>query len=251
MREMDAPESTGGRGHSSRLRSPSKCLPLRFARVAEVRITAMPIAEIINEIDAYLSRLLQARELLLDRMTEAPQKRVPRRKRTVIVRQVAPGSSSGRRTDENKPRSNHPVAHLKEVAKCIDTSPQIPRTVVHGASDSEKPAMIEPERAIPQSVVVRRLPAKEPRTSIRSLRYRTGKPVLGTQLNKIKPPIALAGSMSSRVVVVSAEQVQREREQAAQPAIRRPRTLSSGLSGRMAFEALFKDETDPSKASGQ
>jgi hypothetical protein len=57
--------------------------------------------------------------------------------------------------------------------------------------------------------------------------------------------------MSSKVVVVSAEQVQREREQAAHPTIRRPRTPSSGLSGRLAFEALFKDETDPSKASGQ
>jgi hypothetical protein len=187
----------------------------------------------------------------LDRMTEAPQKRVHLRKRKVIVRQAAPALSSRRRADKNKPRSTHAFGHLKKVAKPIDTSPQIPRAVVHSASDSEKPAMIEPERAIPQSVVIRRLPAKEPRTSIRSLRYRTGKPALGTQLNKIKPPIALTGSMSSKVVVVSAEQVQREREQAAHPAIRRPRTPYSGLTGRLAFEALFKDETDPSKAPGQ
>jgi hypothetical protein len=211
----------------------------------------MPIAEIINEIDAYLSRLRQARELLLDPITEAPQKRVPRRKRKVIVRQTDPGFSGRRRTDENKSPSNHAVAHLKEVAKRIDASAQISRAVVDSALDSEKPAMIEPERAIPQSVVIRRLPAKEPRSSIRSLRNRTGKSALSTQLNKIKPPIALAGSMSSKVVVVSAEQVQREREQAAPPTIRRPRTPSSGLSGRLAFEALFKDETDPSKASGQ
>jgi hypothetical protein len=211
----------------------------------------MPIAEIINEIDAYLSRLRQARELLSDRITEAPQKRVPRRKRKVLVRQTDPGFSARRRADENKSTSNHAVAHLNEVAKRIDASAQIPRAVVDSALDSEKPEMIEPERAIPQSVVIRKLPAKEPRTSLRSLRYQTGKPALSTQLNKIKPPIALAGSMSSRVVVVSAEQVQREREQAAQPAVRRPPTPSSGLSGRLAFEALFKDETDPSKISGQ
>jgi hypothetical protein len=211
----------------------------------------MPIAEIINEIDAYLSRLRQARELLLDQIAEPPQKRVPRRKRSVIVRQTDPGFSGRRRADENKSPSNHAAAHLNEVAKRIDASAQIPRAVIDSALDSEMPAMIEPERATPQSVVVRRLPAKEPRSSIRSLRYRTGKSALSTQLNKIKPPIALAGPMSSKVVVVSAEQVQREREQAAQPAIRRPRTPSSGLSGRLAFEALFKDETDPSKASGQ
>jgi hypothetical protein len=211
----------------------------------------MPIAEIINEIDACLLRLRQARELLLDRSTEAPQKRVPRRKRKAIVRQTDPGFSGRRRAGENKSPSNHAVAHLKELAKRIDASAQIPHAVVDSALDSEKTAMIEPERAIPQSVVVRRLPAREPRSSIRSLSYPSGKSALSTQLNKIKPPIALAGSMSSKVVVVSAEQVQREREQAAHPAIRRPRTPSSGLSGRLAFDALFKDETDPPKASGQ
>ena len=118
----------------------------------------MPIAEIINEIDACLSRLRQARELLLDRSTEAPQKRVPRRKRKAIVRQTDPGFSGRRRAGENKSPSNHAVAHLKEAAKRIDASAQIPHAVVDSALDSEKTAMIEPERAIPQSVVVRRLP---------------------------------------------------------------------------------------------
>jgi hypothetical protein len=46
-------------------------------------MTVMPTTEIINEIDAYLSRLRQARELLLDQRTEAAPKRVPRRKRKV------------------------------------------------------------------------------------------------------------------------------------------------------------------------
>ncbi len=211
----------------------------------------MPIAEIITEIDAYLARLRQARELLLDRRTEAPQKTVPRRKRKVIVRQAAPAFSSKGRAYENKSRSNHPVAHLNKVAKRIDTSAQVLSAVADKASDSEKPAIIEPERTVQQSALIRRLPAKEPSTSIRSVRHRTAKPALSTMRDKINPPIALAGPMSSKVVVVSAEQVQREREQAAHPAIRRPRTPSSGLSGRLAFEALFKDETDPSKASGQ
>jgi hypothetical protein len=46
----------------------------------------MAILEIIDEIDAYLSRLRQARELLLDGRTKTLQKRVHRRKK-----KVAPG----------------------------------------------------------------------------------------------------------------------------------------------------------------
>jgi len=57
-------------------------------------MTVLPLDEIIDEIDAYLSHLHQARELLLDRRTEAPQKRAPRRKR-VTPRQADPASSSG------------------------------------------------------------------------------------------------------------------------------------------------------------
>jgi hypothetical protein len=57
--------------------------------------------------------------------------------------------------------------------------------------------------------------------------------------------------MNTKIKVVSAEQVKREREQAARPQIRPQRTPVAGLSGRPAFEALFKDEADPSKTSGQ
>jgi len=55
-----------------------------------------------------------------------------------------------------------------------------------------------------------------------------------------KPAIALAGPAGARIVVVSAEQVRREREKAAQAKVERPRVLGTGLTGRLAFEALFK-----------
>ena len=201
----------------------------------------MPVAEIINEIDSYLARLRQARELLLDRTTVAPKKKAPPRKGKAIVRQAAPAPSSRRRADENKPRSNHAVAHLNKVTKRMDMSAQGTSAVASKASGSEKPAMIEPERTIQHDVLITRLPAKGPQTSIRSMRDRTAKPAQSAKRDKVNPPIALAGSLSSKVVVVSAEQVQREREQAAHPIIRQPRAPSSGLSGRLAFEALFKD----------
>lgn len=47
--------------------------------------------------------------------------------------------------------------------------------------------------------------------------------------------------MSSRVLVVPAEDVKRERDRAAHSEVRRPRVPATGLTGRLAFEALFKN----------
>jgi len=72
------------------------------------------------------------------------------------------------------------------------------------------------------------------------VRLRTSKSNSGTKLDAAKPAIALAGAAGAKIVVVPAEQVRREREQAARPEVRRPRVPASGLTGRLAFEALFK-----------
>lgn len=76
------------------------------------------------------------------------------------------------------------------------------------------------------------------------------KPALSGEAGK--PAIALSSSMN-RIVVVAPEQLQRERDrgQTVAAAVQRPRVPSTGLTGRLAFEALFKDTIDPSKASGQ
>src|SRR5579863_9714239 len=135
-------------------------------------MSVMPIPEIMDEIDAYLSRLRQARELLSDRSTEAPQKRLPRRKKNVTPRRADPASSRGLRADKNKSRSNHPVAHLTRETDSVEISAQVPSSVTHHASHSEQPAIAQPVRAIPQSVAVKKLPSKGPSTSIRSVRHR-------------------------------------------------------------------------------
>jgi len=211
----------------------------------------MPIAEIINEIDAYLSRLRQARELLSDPRTKAPQKSVLRRKSRVMVRRSGPASPIRRRAGENKPPSRHPAAHLKTVRKRVDTSLQDSSAVAHVLSHSERSNFTEPKRTIEESVAITRLPPRRRISSIRSVLYQMGNPSSGNKPVAIKPAIALAGPMNSKVVVVSAEQAQKEREQGALPAIPRPRRSASGLSGRLAFEALFEDGTKPSKTSGQ
>jgi hypothetical protein len=200
----------------------------------------MPITEIINEIDAYLSRLRQARELLLGQRTEAALKRLPRRKRKIAPAKADRASSRSRRTTKNKSRSDHPVVHLKRGTEGAEISAQVPISATQHASNLEHPPIAQPEGAIPEHVVVKRFPPKAQNTLIRSVRHRTTKSNPGTKPDAAKPAIALAGPAGAKIVVVPAEQVRREREQAAQPEVRRPRVPASGLTGRLAFEALFK-----------
>jgi hypothetical protein len=198
-----------------------------------------PITEIIHELDAYLSCLRQARELLLDRRAEAPPKKVHRRKRKVPPGQADPAPSGRRRAVKNKSRSNPPVAHLKKQSEHIEISALTPSSITHHATPEQR-VMTTLQRVIPQSVVVKGIPSKGLRTSIRSVRLRTSKSNPGTKPDAAKPAIALAGPAGAKIVVVPAEQLRRERERAAHPEVRRPRVPASGLTGRLAFEALFK-----------
>jgi hypothetical protein len=59
--------------------------------------------------------------------------------------------------------------------------------------------------------------------------------------HKIKPATALASPMKPRIVVVSAEQAKQERDRATHAEIRPQRVPAGGLSGKRAFEALFRD----------
>ena len=73
-----------------------------------------------------------------------------------------------------------------------------------------------------------------------SMNHKTNKSNAALKHDAAKPAIALAGHSGARIVVVPADEVRRERERAAQPEVRRPRVPASGLTGRLAFEALFK-----------
>lgn len=70
--------------------------------------------------------------------------------------------------------------------------------------------------------------------------HRNPKPTVDPKPDTAKPAIALAGPQGAKIVVVPADQVRRERERASQPEVRRPRGPAPGLTGRLAFEALFK-----------
>lgn len=208
----------------------------------------MPIAEIIHEIDAYLSRLRQARELLSGRITNVPQEKNPQRKKP-LVRRADPSSSTTHRSGKNKTPSNRPVDHQKGQKRLGDASNQIPKAVLPQTTNMEQSVKTEPERIIPQTIAITRLPASRRARSFRSYGDRPAKRPSRTAPESAQPAIALAGQTNTRIVVVSADQVQRERAQAAPPVVRRPRIATSGLTGRLAFEALFADSIDPSKGS--
>ena len=111
----------------------------------------MSIAEIITEIDACLSRLRQARELLLGGRTELPQKRVPTRRQKVTDGEAAPHTSTRRRAAKNKLQTKHPVAHLKRAMMRVKTGAQIlsaavPSVVSRPAQSSEQSVIAKPQQ---------------------------------------------------------------------------------------------------------
>jgi hypothetical protein len=210
----------------------------------------MPIAEIIHEIDACLSRLRQARELLSGRFTEVPEKKLPpRRKKNTVARRTDPTLSTKRQAAGNKLLSNRSIPHPKRQGSLGEPAVQVSSVAPPQTANTEQSAIVQPERTIPQTVAITRLPASRRTSSVRSVPHRSA--ASRTSPEPTKPAIALSGPTNARIVVVSAEQVQRERERTAQPVVRRPRMATSGLTGKLAFEALFEDPTDPSKSSRQ
>ena len=208
----------------------------------------MPIPEIIDGIDAYLSILHQAREILLTGRTETHQKSTRRNKRKSILERTRPARLN-RRVEEKNSQSNRPIPPLSAVTDRAAARIQTNSDVTRDAPRPEQQTPVSPERAIPQGVEIKRIPARHRSGAIRSLRQQTVKPALGRKPDAIKPAIALGGSAKSKIIVVSAEQLQRQREQAAQSAVRGSRLPASGLTGRLAFEVLFNGGKEPGKTS--
>jgi hypothetical protein len=210
----------------------------------------MPITEIINEIDAYLSTLRQARNLLLAPMIEPRRKRSPQRSKKVKISTKIPAVLSSQRIIESKPRPLHPIRVRKPARESVDSVAK-PSSVDQRALLS-KQTQASAATPIPAPDVARDASTHQPQPSpIRWGRRSIAKPRLRAKPDAPKPAIALAGPMSAKIVVVPAKQVQRERERAAHPEVQRPRVRISGLTGRRAFEALFSDGLDPSKAPVQ
>ncbi len=207
----------------------------------------MPIAEIISEIDAYLLCLRHARDLLSAPMTRVRRTKAPRGKKKVNVTKTAPAVSSRPRIPEKKSRSNSLVRRGKKVEEHVDFVPQLLSSVSHQVAEPEQPPIMAVALEVPPVIETEVFTSIQERLPIQSRPHqstprRAAPRTFAPKLENLKPTTALTGSMSSRIVVVSAEDAKRERERAAQPEVRPRRMPSSGLTGRLAFEALFKDE---------
>src|SRR6266700_3067126 len=152
----------------------------------------MPIAEIIHEIDAYLLRLRQARELLSGRFTEVPQKKQPLRGKKTQVRRTDTTLSTKRQAAGNKLRSNRPIAHRKGEKSLGEPAVQVSSAVPPPqTANTEQSAIVQPERTIPHTVTITRLPASRRTSSVRSGPHRGAKSASHTCPEPTKPAISL------------------------------------------------------------
>jgi hypothetical protein len=212
----------------------------------------MTIAEIINEIDACLLCLRHARDILLAPMTGARREREPRRKRIVKASKTVRPLSSNVRIRENKSRFDHIVVPTTTPKQHVDPVSRVRGSVGPQAAVPKQPPVAVTAQKPQQDVTIERLPSSHRQmSSTRTARRPITKRAFGTVLENSKPAIALAGPVHSRIVVVSAQEAQRERERAAQSEVRRPRVPPTGVTGKLAFEALFKDGSDTSKIPRQ
>ena len=222
----------------------------------------MPIAKIIHQIDAYLSSLLQARELLSAPIEKAPNESLPRQQRKIKSRKMAAAAPTKARVLKPKSRSAAQSAErsaMKERSR-IHPPSQVRNSLTAPVAEPDQPRPVEDAKPVPASTIQPQQIIRTERPSTlksanaaRPARRSIPKPPVRPKLEAAKPAIALAGSMNSRIVVVSAEQARQERNRTAPtpPEVRRPRVPSTGLNGKLAFEALFKDSSDPSTSSGQ
>lgn len=210
----------------------------------------MTIAEIINEIDAYLLCLRHARDILLAPMTEGRRERESHR-RVVKASKTGRPFSSKPRIRAKESRFDRKVAPALTLEQRVDSVSRVRGSVAPQAAVLTQPPVAVTPQKPQQDVPIEWLPSSDrqmssTRTASRPVTKRAFGPILEN-----KPAIALAGPVHSKILVVSAEQAQRERERAAQSEVRRPRVPATGLTGKLAFEALFNDGSDTSKTPRQ
>ena len=198
------------------------------------RIVLMAINEIIKQIDAYLALLRRAREILSGegekelvagiarpgRSTRASSQKlaVPSGKSAVRSAPTRRNSAKGRTSSKNPAFSG--VQAQAPLPEMLDPGPR---------------AVLNSDGSDSSTVIVKRLPARHRVNANQPSAHRSikaGKQDSGR-------PTSLSSGMGSRIVVISAEQARLERERLEKPAVLRPRSLGSGSTGRLAFEALF------------
>jgi hypothetical protein len=205
------------------------------------------LAAIINEIDVYVLRLQQARDLLA--ASTMTQQRARERSR-----QTAIGALKRVRSR----RSVQPRAEKKLTAG-ITTRKQEPAAKNVSSSHNGVPPTIESAERIepslstpgPELQEVEGMPSlqKENGRATQQRRRLVQREKSPAKTESPKPEKTARRPVPGGWIVVSAEEAKRQRERAARPAQLHSNTPSIGLTGRRAFEALFPDTSESSSTS--
>jgi hypothetical protein len=206
------------------------------------------LAEIIIEIDVYLLRLQQARDLLA--ASTVTEQRSP-----VRSRQTAINARKSVRTTRNA----QPLPEKKLPTGVTTRKPKPATENLHGshnrvsvtveAAERNEPAVSAPEPARHQVEGALSFQKKNKRATPQRRR-----PVPQERASaKLDPSPKPATASNRRIptgwIVVSAEEAKRQREPEPNLAQLRSATPSRGLTGRKAFEALFGDTSQSSSTS--
>jgi hypothetical protein len=210
----------------------------------------MAIADILQEIEAYLARLRQARALLTTLLPGALPVRESYRTKKALVGKTAPVLPGKRRVADIKSR-------LKSAGRKVETArgpnaaaSEHRRPVAPQAVEVHQP-LIAPAASVPieTPAPAPTLERAEVSTPRRRARRRVVREIPKAIAETRKPVNALSNSPAAKIIVVPAAEVQRQRERAAQSVAVRPRVSWTGQTGRLAFESLFKNEPDTSQAN--
>jgi hypothetical protein len=206
------------------------------------------LAEIINEIDVYLLRLQQARDLLAASTMTEQRSRVRSRQTAINARKRVRAT-----------RNSQPLPEKKLPAVITTRTPKSAAENLYGlhnrvsvtaeAAERNEPALSVPEPALHQVEGALPLQKKNTRSTPQGRRPARQEKAPAKLETSPRPATASNKPVPTGWIVVSAEEAKRQREPEAHLAQLRSAAPARGLTGRRAFEALFGDTSESSGTS--
>jgi hypothetical protein len=206
------------------------------------------LAEIINEIDVYLLRLQQARDLLAASTITEQRSRVRSRQTAISTRKLVRAI-----------RNVQPLPEKKLPAGITTRKPKLAAENLYGlhngvsvmveAAERNEPALSAPEPALRQVEGAMSLQNENTRAAPQRRRPVRQEKAPAKLETSPKPATASNKPVPAGWIVVSAEEAKRQREPQADLAQVRSATTSRRLTGKRAFEALFGDTCESSGTS--
>jgi hypothetical protein len=208
----------------------------------------VPLAEIINEIDVYLLRLQQARDLLAASTITEQRSRARSHQTAISARKLVRATPSVQPLPEKKLPAGITTGKPKPAAENpSDSQNRVSLTVE--ANERNKPVLSAPEPALHQVEGALSLHQENTRAIPQRRRPMRQEKTPAKLETSPMPATASSKPVPTGWIVVSAEEAKRQREPEAHLAQLRSAKPSRGLTGRRAFEALFGDTPESSGAS--